>query len=94
MARVRRRPRGRRCPAVCQWALGAFLREGDMKLGNRIRLFARDERGVTALEYGILAAIVAVVIGGTVYGSLTSAFTQVFSKITSAVTAAGSSSGS
>ncbi|MFJ2993482.1 Flp family type IVb pilin [Pandoraea sp. NPDC087047] len=60
-----------------------------MKLSNRFRLFARDERGVTALEYGILAAIVAVVIGGTVFTSLGTTFTQVFSKISSAVTAAG-----
>lgn len=60
-----------------------------MKLSKRFRLFARDERGVTALEYGILAAIVAVVIGGTVFASLGTTFTQVFSKISSAVTAAG-----
>lgn len=60
-----------------------------MKLGNRFRLFARDERGVTALEYGILAAIVAVIIGGTVYTNLGTAFASVFGKIQSAITAAG-----
>lgn len=61
-----------------------------MKLGNRIRLFARDERGVTALEYGILAAIVAVLIGGTVYTKLSGVFDSVFTKVTSVVTNAGS----
>ncbi|MGC7402558.1 Flp family type IVb pilin [Pandoraea pneumonica] len=61
-----------------------------MKLGNRIRLFARDERGVTALEYGILAAIVAVVIGVTVSPGLTNTFTSIFTKVQSVVTAAGS----
>lgn len=61
-----------------------------MKLGNRIRLFARDERGVTALEYGILAAIVAVLIGGTVYTKLSDTFDSVFAKITSVVTNVGS----
>ncbi|VVE38506.1 pilus assembly protein [Pandoraea cepalis] len=61
-----------------------------MKLGNRIRLFARDERGVTALEYGILAAIVAVLIGGTVYTKLSDVFDSVFTKITSVVTNVGS----
>ncbi|WP_449412761.1 Flp family type IVb pilin [Pandoraea soli] len=61
-----------------------------MKLGNRIRLFARDERGVTALEYGILAAIVAVLIGGTVYTKLSDTFDSVFTKITSVVTNVGS----
>lgn len=61
-----------------------------MKLSNRIRLFARDERGVTALEYGILAAIVAVVIGATVSTSLTNTFTSIFSKIQTVISSAGS----
>lgn len=61
-----------------------------MKLGNRIRLFARDERGVTALEYGILAAIVAVLIGGTVFTNLSGAFDSVFAKVTSVVKNVGS----
>ncbi|VVE61055.1 pilus assembly protein [Pandoraea captiosa] len=60
-----------------------------MKLANRFRLFARDERGVTALEYGILAAIVAVIIGGTVSTGLGTAFGSVFAKIQSVITASG-----
>ncbi|AJP57858.1 pilus assembly protein [Pandoraea vervacti] len=60
-----------------------------MKLANRFRLFARDERGVTALEYGVLAAIVAVIIGGTVSGGLGTAFSSVFAKIQSVITTAG-----
>ncbi|WP_353189502.1 Flp family type IVb pilin [Pandoraea pnomenusa] len=60
-----------------------------MKLGNYIRLFVRDERGVTALEYGILAAVVAVIIGGTVYTNLGTTFTTLFSKVTSAIASVG-----
>lgn len=51
-----------------------------------LRAFKRDERGVTALEYVILAVVVvgAVTIGGSVLrGVITSAFSQVGSTITS-----------
>lgn len=60
-----------------------------MKLGKCIRLFVRDERGVTALEYGILAAVVAIIIGGTVYTNLTGTFTTLFSKVTAAIASVG-----
>jgi pilus assembly protein Flp/PilA len=48
--------------------------------------FKRDERGVTALEYVILAVVVvgAVMVGGSVLrGVITNAFSQVGSTITS-----------
>lgn len=48
------------------------------------------QSGVTALEYGILAAIVAVIIGGTVYTNLSSVLSSAFSTVTSATTSASS----
>ena len=51
--------------------------------------FVRDESGVTAMEYGMIAALIAVVI----LGVLQTAGTQLnvtFDKISSAVTAANS----
>ncbi|VVE61058.1 pilus assembly protein [Pandoraea captiosa] len=55
--------------------------------GGRPRRVSR-QKGVTALEYGILAAIVAVVIGGTVYTNLSDALTSAFASMTSAVSSA------
>lgn len=46
------------------------------------------QRGVTALEYGILAAIVAVLIGATVFTQLGSVLSNAFSTVTSAATSA------
>ncbi|HEV8313917.1 MAG TPA: Flp family type IVb pilin [Burkholderiaceae bacterium] len=37
-----------------------------MTLKQRIRLFVADEQGVTAMEYGLIAALIAVVIIGSV----------------------------
>ena len=37
-----------------------------MKLARFINQFARDEEGVTAIEYGLIAALIAVVIIGAV----------------------------
>ncbi|MBN4665807.1 Flp family type IVb pilin [Pandoraea nosoerga] len=48
------------------------------------------ERGVTALEYGILAAIVALVIGATVFTGLGAVLSSAFSTVTSAATSATS----
>ncbi|VVE11674.1 pilus assembly protein [Pandoraea iniqua] len=44
----------------------------------------RRQQGVTALEYGILAAIVALIIGTTVYTQLGSAISSIFSTMSSA----------
>lgn len=54
---------------------------------NAIKKFIRDEDGVTAIEYGLIAALIAVVI----IGSVTSAGTQVkatFDNIVTKLTAA------
>lgn len=44
----------------------------------------RRQQGVTALEYGILAAIVVAIVGTTVYTQLGGAITSVFSNMSSA----------
>lgn len=46
------------------------------------------QTGVTALEYGILAAIVALLVGATVFTNLTTVLTNVFSNLTSVATSA------
>lgn len=50
---------------------------------ERIRLFIRSRRGVTAIEYGILAAGVAIVIGALVSsdGPLAMAISDLFKGI-------------
>ena len=50
---------------------------------ERIRLFIRSRRGVTAIEYGILAAGVAIVIGALVSsdGPLAPAISDLFKGI-------------
>ena len=51
--------------------------------------FVRDESGVTAMEYGMIAALIAVVILGVLQGVGTNLNTT-FGKISSAITAANS----
>jgi len=58
-----------------------------MKLVQFVRQFVRDEEGVTAIEYGLIAALIAVVI----IASVTIVGTQlvlVFTAISDALTAA------
>lgn len=49
---------------------------------RHFKRFMRDERGVTALEYGILAAIVAVIIAGVFYDSVSASLNSMFSTVT------------
>ncbi|MES2153062.1 MAG: Flp family type IVb pilin [Pseudomonadota bacterium] len=54
---------------------------------NSIKRFMQDEAGVTAIEYGLIAALIAVVIVGavtTVGTKLNSVFTTVTTKLTPA----------
>lgn len=47
---------------------------------SRIRTFLRDEKGATAIEYGLIAALVAVVIIGavtTMGSSISTTFTSI-----------------
>ncbi|RMX06844.1 Flp family type IVb pilin [Corticibacter populi] len=58
---------------------------------SRIRQFLRDESGVTAIEYGILAAAMAAAIG-VIFGSdgaFITALREKFSSIASDITASG-----
>lgn len=63
----------------------------------QIQKFLKEEDGITALEYGILAAIVAVVliavIGTTEDGLLGSTFTTIFQQLKDTVTGLGGGSG-
>jgi pilus assembly protein Flp/PilA len=56
---------------------------------NLFQLLLRDERGVSALEYAILAGMIVVVVTGalTAFGTeLTTAFTTLGQSVTTAVT--------
>lgn len=72
----------------------SFLESNMFKL---IKKLGRDERGVSALEYAVLAAVVvsAVIAAGNVLGGssgLSSVFTSIMSTITGKVTSSTSSS--
>jgi pilus assembly protein Flp/PilA len=59
-----------------------------MILNTFLQKFRRDERGVSALEYAILAAIVVAAVAAlspTIKGFYTSAFSTIQDKITTAV---------
>jgi pilus assembly protein Flp/PilA len=61
-----------------------------MKVFQFIQRFVRDEEGVTAIEYGLIAALVAVMIiaGATIVGTqLDIVFRAVGTALTTAVTA-------
>jgi pilus assembly protein Flp/PilA len=54
-------------------------------MSNFIKWFVRDERGVSAMEYAVLAGIVAVALGGVgvTFGTkVTAMFTTMFTAIT------------
>ena len=56
-----------------------------MQIIKSIQAFARDEEGVTAIEYGLIAALIAVVIIGavtTVGGNLSDVFDYIATKLT------------
>lgn len=58
-----------------------------MKITHFIQKFVRDEEGVTAIEYGLIAALIAVVIIGTVTTvgtDLKAVFTSVATGLTAA----------
>jgi pilus assembly protein Flp/PilA len=58
--------------------------DGDIQMINAINKFLKDENGATAIEYGLIAALVAVAIVGaltTLGGGLTNMFTTVNSDL-------------
>lgn len=65
-----------------------ILKEFIMKFIQSIQKFARDEEGVTAIEYGLIAALIAIVIiaGTTLVGTnLNQLFTDIAGKLTGLV---------
>jgi pilus assembly protein Flp/PilA len=57
------------------------------KIAQGMKQFLNDEEGVTAIEYGLIAALIAVVIIGAlnlVGGSLTALFTEVSTRLNTA----------
>ncbi|MGE8280867.1 MAG: Flp family type IVb pilin [Stenotrophomonas sp.] len=58
-------------------------------MNAQIRKFFKEEDGVTALEYGLLAAVIAGVIIFFAKDGLTEVFTLVISKLKSAVGGGG-----
>ena len=59
-----------------------------MQITRFIQKFVRDEEGVTAIEYGLIAALIAVVIIASVK-LVGSNLIVVFDKVTAALIAAG-----
>ena len=52
-----------------------------------LKAFVRDERGVSAMEYAVLAGIVVVALGGmaaTFKGDINTMFTNLFTKVNQA----------
>jgi len=64
-----------------------YLAEFPMQLTQIVQKFVRDEEGVTAIEYGLIAALIAVFIIGsvTIVGSQ---LAKVFTAISDAIAAA------
>ncbi len=60
-----------------------FFQGATMPIISSLRHFLRSERGVTAIEYGILAAGLAVIIGTLVSkgGTFSTALDQIFTNI-------------
>jgi len=50
----------------CQQDLFNHTKEFQMQIKQMFQQFARDEEGVTAIEYGLIAALIAIVILGAV----------------------------
>jgi pilus assembly protein Flp/PilA len=65
----------------------------EVSMGDRIARFIRDEEGTTAIEYGLIAALVSIVII-VVLGSVGSSLNDVFTAIDTALSNAASSAGS
>ncbi len=55
-------------------------------MGNFIRKFMREEDGVTALEYGLLAAVIAAILVGVARTQISEFFTDLFTALKGVVT--------
>ncbi|WP_431475992.1 Flp family type IVb pilin [Massilia eburnea] len=56
-----------------------------MKALFAMRRFIRDERGVTAIEYGLIASLIALAVG-TAMTSVSTELTEVFNRVVDALT--------
>lgn len=61
-----------------------------MKLKQFFQLFKKNERGVTALEYAVIAGVVVLAVAG-LKGTITSIYTNAFSNISTTVSTATTS---
>ncbi len=59
---------------------------------DKIKRFLKGEEGVTAIEYGLIAALIAVVIIGAVT-TLGTSLSEKFTAISTAITGAGAPAG-
>jgi len=56
-----------------------------MKALSAVRRFIRDERGVTAIEYGLIASLIALAVG-TAMTSVSTELSAVFGRVVDALT--------
>jgi pilus assembly protein Flp/PilA len=76
--------RQQRCPAPGFVFFLSLMELIMSKFTSAVKTFVADENGVTALEYGMIAALIAAVIAGTVKtlgGSIDTAFNTIVSKL-------------
>ena len=64
-----------------------MLHEGSV-MNVSVRKFLRDEDGITALEYGILAALVATLLVTVFRTGISGVFTSIMTALTAAVASA------
>ena len=76
----------RNYPGYCNpwFGISRLLQEEEVKSMEKIKRFFRDEEGVTAIEYGLIAALIAVAIiaaTATLGGKIAGTFTTVSGKM-------------
>ena len=71
-------------PPTIRCSLNLFLENGYIHMTKFITKFAQDESGATAIEYGLIAALIAVAIIGTV-GALGTKISDKFQEVTTAM---------
>jgi pilus assembly protein Flp/PilA len=73
-------------PMMRDTGIRVFLaKEIIMKALSAVRRFIRDERGVTAIEYGLIASLIALAVG-TAMTSVSTELTNVFNDVVDALT--------
>ncbi|MHC1480772.1 Flp family type IVb pilin [Frateuria aurantia] len=60
---------------------------------NALKRFLADEEGATAIEYGILAALVATALAVAFYPALKNLYTELFTQMTTTVNSAAQTGG-